>query len=110
MSTPARETLLPFPLESRRVPSIFGEGGAEVAIPLPDGSRIPVAEVKRPPEEMKTFEDIKGLLEDSRDRVEFQAKETETPNKKEPETDKGENLSEDEQLEEDVVKDEEEIQ
>lgn len=61
-----------------RVPSVFGEAGPEVAIPLPDGSRIPVAEVKRPAAEMKTFEDIRSLLEDIKDRVEFQASELKT--------------------------------
>lgn len=61
-----------------RVPSIFGEAGAEVAIPLPDGSRIPVAEVKRPASEMKTFDDIRSLLEDIKDRIEFTAQEAQT--------------------------------
>ncbi len=61
-----------------RVPSMFGEAGPEVAIPLTTGERIPVAEVRRPAKEMKTFEDIRSLLEDIKDRVEFQAQEIQT--------------------------------
>ena len=35
-----------------------------------------IAEVKRPPSEMKTFDDIRSLLEQIKDRVEFQANES----------------------------------
>lgn len=58
-----------------RVPSVFGEAGPEVAIPLTTGDRIPVAEVKRSATEMKTFEDIRMLLEDIKERIEWQANE-----------------------------------
>ncbi len=63
-----------------RVPSMFGEAGPEVAIPLTSGLKIPVAEVKRSKKEMKTFDDIRSLLEDIKDRIEFTAQEAQTQN------------------------------
>lgn len=61
-----------------RVPSIFGEAGPEVVIPLISGDKIPIAEVKRPAAEMQTFDDIRSLLEDIKERLEYQVTETVT--------------------------------